>query len=77
VLYGTQTVLSFLREYQRQHGYGPTWHEMQTATGLAIKTLQGIIEYLAGQQFLAHKPHYPRGLYLPDEPNQFKEVRHG
>jgi hypothetical protein len=50
---------------------------MQTATGLALQTLHSIIEYLAGQQFLAHKPHYPRGLYLPDEPNQFKEVRHG
>ena len=66
--YALVEVVSFLRRYQRQHRIPPTQREIAQGTRRSLQTVSNVIRYLGGQGIIVHKPKYPRGAYLPDEP---------
>lgn len=58
-------VVSFVRMFCRQHGYGPTFREVASAVGLGVGSVQPIVAQLVLQGRLTQLPHSPRTLAVP------------
>jgi SOS-response transcriptional repressor LexA len=63
-----------MQEYQRQHGYPPTLSEIGDAIGLTKSPVCGILNELENTGAIVRLRYYPRGSYIPTEPNQFQSV---
>lgn len=58
-------IVSFVRLYRRQHGYGPSYREIAEETGIAVSTTAGIIARLVDEGRLAQVPRIPRTVTIP------------
>jgi DNA-binding MarR family transcriptional regulator len=64
-------IYRFLQQYQRRHKYPPTQAEIADEVGATASQVHTAINKLVGMGAVERRPRYPRGSYIPTEPNPF------
>jgi SOS-response transcriptional repressor LexA len=58
-------IVSFVRTFRRDHGYGPSFREIADDSGVSVSTAASIIARLCHEGRLSQVPRLPRTVTVP------------